>query len=332
MQARIRRAAAAVLLLLYGSLPIASAAGTLVPVGQTVGLELKTSGVYVLKFEGEESPAQVCGLKVGDRIVSVDGHALTQAEQLRTAVAESEGEELILDVDRDGKALRLSVFPEAAEGGWQIGVFLQDRISGLGTVTFYDPDTGLFGALGHGVNEAGGSRPLFISKGSAMDARITEVQKGSAGTPGCLKGCAGSGGLLGTVEKNTSAGLFGHALSDCWNGEPLPVAELREITTGPAEIWSSAVGGEIRHYGIRIEELCFDAENGRNLKLRVTDPGLLGQTGGIVQGMSGSPIIQNGRLVGAVTHVLVHDPTRGYGILIGNMLEACCEDSGQKAA
>ena len=332
MGARIRSALAAVLLPLFWLVPTAAAVETLVPVGQTVGLDLETEGVYVLQFDGDDAPAKVCGLKAGDRIVRVNGCPLEQAEQLRTAAEESRGEELILDVDRGGKAMRFTIRPKRADSGWKLGLFLQDRISGLGTVTFYDPETGLFGALGHGVNEAASSCPMAIAKGAAVAVDITAVQKGAPGTPGCLKGSAGSGGLLGVVELNTADGIFGHALGAGWSGPLLHLAAQREITTGPAEIWSSAIGGMVEKYSVSIEEISFDAQSGRNLKLRVTDPRLLEATGGIVRGMSGSPILQNGRLIGAVTHVLIQDPARGYGIFIENMLAGYQDGEENQAA
>ena len=174
MRARGWLAAAAALLLLCGTVPTAAALEALVPVGQTVGLELETDGVYVLRFDGENTPAEVSGIKPGDRIVRINGAALERAEQLRAAADRSGGERLILDVDRNGKPMSFSVCPERAESGWRLGVFLQDRVSGLGTVTFYDPESGLFGALGHGVYEARSGRPMAIEGGTAVDAVITE--------------------------------------------------------------------------------------------------------------------------------------------------------------
>ena len=323
MKKRIRLALFAAALLLRMVLPSAAAFEALIPVGDAVGLELETDGVYVLKFDGDHTPAELSGLKAGDRILQVNGEPLDRADGLRAAAAGSGGSGIVLRVDRGGKEMSFTLFPERGPAGWQLGLFLQDRVSGLGTVTFYDPESGLFGALGHGVNEAGGARAMAIRGGTASDAAVTEVQRGAAGTPGCLKGCAGQRGLLGTVEKNTPVGIFGHAVGGGWDGEPLPVAARREITTGPAEIWSNVSGAGIDHFTVTVEEILFDGQSGRNLKLRVTDPRLLEQTGGIVQGMSGSPIIQNGKLIGAVTHVLVQDPVRGYGIFLENMLAAC---------
>lgn len=322
----IRAAAAAVWLGLLLTVPaLAAEPETLVPVGRTVGLELETDGIYVVSFEGGESgsPAEAAGLRVGDRILAADGQPLTRAEALREAAARSEGEAVILDVERNGRAMQFAVRPAARDGGWYLGLRVRDRIAGLGTVTFFDPDTGLFGALGHGVG--GGDAPLEIRGGAATKTEVTEVRRGQAGTPGTLFGQALGGEALGTVEQNTDRGLFGHGDPEALIGPAVPLADPAEVTPGPAELWCSVAGDETVAYAVEIEAVRFDPEHCRDLRLVVTDPRLLERTGGIVQGMSGSPILQNGKLVGAVTHVLVRDPTRGYGILIGHMLEAAAE-------
>ena len=303
--------------------PVAAQSEGLVPVGRTVGLELQMDGVYVVKFDSDDgtSPAEAAGLQVGDRIRAVDGAPMHRAEELRQRVEASRGEALLFLVERDGKALSFPVLPVSEPGGWRIGVYVRDRIRGLGTVTFFDPGSGLFGALGHGVNDSSGAC-LSILGGLATETEIASVRKGISGTPGALQGGVQPGPCLGRVEENTPRGIFGTAEEGIWDGDCLPVAAREEITTGPAEIWCNVEGREIRHYTAEIEALRFEAEPGKNLRIRITDEALLAKTGGIVQGMSGSPIIQNGKLVGAVTHVLVRDPTRGYGILLENMLEA----------
>jgi stage IV sporulation protein B len=322
----IRAAAAAVWLALLLTVPaLAAEPETLVPVGRAVGLELETDGVYVVSLEGGDggSPAETAGLRAGDRILAANGQRLTRAEELRDLAARSGGAAVILDVERGGRAMQFAVRPAERDGAYCLGLRVRDRIAGLGTVTFYDPETGLFGALGHGVG--GGDCPLEIRSGAAMEAEVTEVRRGEAGTPGSLLGQAVGGETLGTVEQNTDRGLFGHWDTEALSGQAVPLADTAEVTTGPAEIWCCAAGSEVLHYAVEIEAVRFDDEGCRDLRLAVTDPRLLEQTGGIVQGMSGSPILQNGKLVGAVTHVLVRDPTRGYGILIGHMLEAAAE-------
>ena len=201
-----------------------------------------------------------------------------------------------------------------------MGVYLRQGISGIGTVTFYDPSTGQFGTLGHGVSDAAGSL-LKMTGGNAYGADVISVKKGKSGDPGQLKGAAESPEIFGILQKNTPQGVFGTTPKG-WEGSAIPTAEYEEITTGPANI-RCQVEDDVREYSVVILKIYPETRtDGRNFLIRITDPELLTCTGGIVQGMSGSPIIQDGKLVGAVTHVLVNDPTRGYGIYIENMLDA----------
>ena len=323
----IRTAAAAVWLALLLTVPALGAEPeSLVPVGKTVGLELETDGVYVVGFgeEDSDSPARAAGLQVGDRIRAVNGRALERAEALRDRVAESAGGTVVLDVDRAGKALQVALRPVERNGELLLGLRVRDRIVGLGTVTFYDPETGLFGALGHGVSGEGGE-PMVIRGGQAVETQVSGVRRGEAGSPGTLLGSSSGGTALGSVEQNTAQGLFGHAAGWALNGEAVPLAALGELRPGPAEILCGLEGEEAARYEVEIEAVRLDPDRYRDLRLVVTDRRLLEKTGGIVQGMSGSPILQDGKLVGAVTHVLVRDPTRGYGIWIGHMLEGAAQ-------
>ena len=318
----IRAGLAAVWLGLLLAVPsLAAEPAALVPVGRTVGLELETDGVYVVKFDEDASPAEAAGLRAGDRILAADGLRLERAEELRERAAQSGGARLVLEVERAGRRMQFTVQPKQSDGSWRLGLCVRDRIAGLGTVTFYDPETGLFGALGHGVNGSEGC-PMEIRGGQACETAVTEVRRGEAGTPGSLFGRAAGGTPVGRVEQNTERGLFGHGTEAALGGEPVPLAEQAEVRPGPAEILCSVEGQTAERYRVEIEAVRRDPAQCRDLRLVVTDPRLLAKTGGIVQGMSGSPILQSGKLVGAVTHVLVRDPTRGYGILIDHMLEA----------
>lgn len=333
MRRKFRCLALSLILALTLSVPAtALEAETLVPVGQTVGLELYTDGVFIVQLDGgnKQCPAKDAGLKPGDRLVSIDGMILQNATDLRARIAAGGGRRLTLAVERAGRDMSFSVQPVSTETGWRIGVLVQDRITGLGTVTFYDPKTGLFGALGHSVGKSGASGAAPLSGGSALPTWITGVQRGKPGEPGQLQGKRGGATPLGQVDTNTDSGVFGHCEEGAFSGIALPVATREEISTGPVEVWSNVAGNEIAHYSAEIEAIRFGTDDGRNLRLHVTDSRLLEQTGGIVQGMSGSPIIQNGKLVGAVTHVLIQDPTRGYGICIDNMLQAA--DTAEDAA
>jgi stage IV sporulation protein B len=224
-------------------------------------------------------------------------------------------------VERGGKQRQIHIEPQITTDGPKLGVFLRQGITGIGTVTWYDPETDRFATLGHGVNDGKGKR-LDMSCGNAYPARVVSVQKGKTGAPGQLKGALNTQVLLGRLTGNTERGVFGTA-PDAWQGEAIPVGICEEVRTGPAVIRSTVDDGAPREYCVEIVKLYpKNRADGRNMLIHVTDPDLLEATGGIVQGMSGSPIIQDGKLVGAVTHVLVNDPTTGYGIFIENMLDA----------
>ncbi len=313
---------AVTLILLIGLLAVPTfASQVLVPVGKAVGLELEGEGLFVAQIDktlGQR--VKKAGLQEGDLIVKVDGQKVTDAQALRDLVSRCK-EELIITVLRDGKEKNLTLMPEEREGEKRLGIFVREGITGVGTVTYYDPSSGRFGALGHGVSDGHGTI-LPIRRGNVLEAEVAGVKKGRSGAPGQLVGAFQDRKILGELERNTPCGVFGKA-SNGWPGTPLPVAQEEEIHTGPATIMSTISDSEIREYSVEILKLYPDESlNGRNLLLHVTDEALLKTTGGIVQGMSGSPIIQDGKLVGAVTHVLVNDPTTGYGIFIENMLDA----------
>lgn len=307
---------------LFTALPLqARAAELLIPVGRVIGLQLQNDTITVVAYDdvfGEK--ARSAGLKIGDEIVKVNGCDITCAEDVRTALSRG-GSDVELTIRRGSKLNTLTMTPMNTEEGPRLGVYLRQGIAGIGTVTFYDPDTGTFGTLGHGVSDAKGSL-LNMTRGSAYEAVIQSVKKGKSGEPGQLKGCAESMSAYGTLLRNTPQGVFG-ITKQGWKGEPVPVAEFEEICTGPAVIRSQVCGDSVQEYSVEILKIYPKSRSdGRNFLIRVTDPKLLQTTGGIVQGMSGSPILQNGKLVGAVTHVLVNDSATGYGIFIGNMLDA----------
>lgn len=298
-----------------------SAAELLIPGGQVIGLELKNDRVTVAAFdEVLGAPAKSAGLKPGDRILDVDGQKIRCAQDVRQALARSDGQ-VALSVQRNGKTIQVQLRPSITSDGPRLGVYLKEGVTGVGTVTWCDPEDGAFGALGHGVNDTAGNL-LTMEEGQIYDATVVSVKKGEIGKPGQLMGALAENSPIGILEKNTAQGLFGK-VQQSFPGEPLPVAEPDEIRTGPATIRSTIHNQTIQQYSVEIVKIYpGDRSEGRNMLLKVTDPILLETTGGIVQGMSGSPIIQDGKLVGAVTHVLVNDPTTGYGIFIENMLDA----------
>ena len=308
--------------LLVAVLPLqAHADRMLVPVGKVVGLQLQNNTLTVAAYDdvfGEA--ARSAGLKIGDEIVEINGCPVSCAEDVRSALTGAQPP-VELTVRRGSKLNHLEMTPKRTEYGPRMGVYLRQGISGVGTVTFYDPETGLFGTLGHGVSDAAG-KLLQMTGGEAWDASVISVKKGKSGNPGQLKGSVEGAGSFGSLLRNTPQGVFGTTQYG-WQGERISTAAYEEILPGPAQILCQVDGETAREYSVEILKIYPETRtDGRNFLLKVTDPNLLECTGGIVQGMSGSPIIQDGKLVGAVTHVLVNDPTRGYGIFIENMLDA----------
>ena len=232
------------------------------------------------------------------------------------AAAELDGSDVSVTLERGGKLIQYTVSPALASSGeWRLGLLLRDGVAGIGTVTYYDPSTGLYGALGHSINDAESGAVLPLGGGVITEAAVSGVLPGRAGKAGELHGVFDTSAEIGTVLLNTEQGIFGRTRE--WAGRrPIPAAEEGQIADGPAVILANVSGDETAEYDVTI------AKSGDKLLVTVTDPELLSATGGIVQGMSGCPIIQDGKLVGAVTHVLVNDPTRGYGIPIYSMLRA----------
>ncbi len=292
---------------------------TLIPGGQVIGIEVQNNTVTVAAFE-DDSPAKAAGLQPGDLLLSIDGRNIACAQDVQAALDRSSGS-VRISVQRGSQALELRAEPQITDRGPKLGIYLRQGVTGIGTVTYYDPQTGAFGALGHGVNDASGQL-LPLARGNTYSARIVSVRKGQTGQPGQLMGNVSSRGALGILQRNTPQGIFGKTAVPR-HGQSLPIAPAQEIKAGPATIRTTVSGDTPREYSVEIVKIYpASRQNGRNMLIRITDPALLEATGGIVQGMSGSPIIQDGKLVGAVTHVLVNDPTTGYGIFIENMLDA----------
>ncbi len=262
----------------------AFAAQELVPVGQVVGLELQDGSVTVAAFDEElGAQSRAAGLRVGDVIESIDGHRISSSEDIRSALARSHG---VVDVQisREGKKQKISLTPYITTNGPKLGVYLKQGITGIGTVTWYDPDTGEFATLGHGVNNSRG-KLLDMTQGNAYDARVLTVRKGKSGEPGQLMGAVERLEPVGTLTANTARGVFGTS-PEGWEGEEFPVARTEEIRTGKATILSTVSGVEPREYSVEILKIYPKSrQTGRNLLIHVTDPALLEATGGIVQGM-----------------------------------------------
>ena len=324
---RLRRV---LLLSLLGAvLPVrALAADTLVPMGRAVGIELETDGVMIAGFAevdteaGSQSPAAAAGMKAGDVITALGERRTRTAEDLFSALSALGDGPVSVEARRAGKKLMFQVTPALSRTGKrQLGLWLRDGVSGIGTVTYYDPETGTFGALGHGINDLNTGALLPFDGGSITDAAVVDVVKGAPGTPGELCGQPEHDCVLGALERNTVCGIFGTAeFPDM--GEALPVAAEEEVKLGPATILTTVGDGGAEEYDVEISRIYRQPQEHRFLLVTVTDPRLLERTGGIVQGMSGSPILQDGKIIGAVTHVLLSDSSRGYGISIQDMLKA----------
>ena len=300
----------------------------LIPGGTAVGIEMETDGILITGLnqietdDGVQTPAADAGLLPGDVIVRIGDGAVRSAAELAQTLSGLDGSPVTVTVRRDGRLIQYTLEPACStEGVWKLGLLLRDGVAGIGTITYIDPESGAYGALGHGVCDTETGVLIPISDGQIMHAAIERVVPGRAGTPGELCGVFDAGCAIGTIERNTGCGIFGH-LHETGGGQALETVPSGELKTGPVQIRASISGEETRDYDAEIMRVYRSGSGETRFLLAVTDETLLEQTGGIVQGMSGSPIIQDGKLVGAVTHVLVNDPTKGYGIFIENMLEA----------
>ena len=308
----------------------AADAKMLVPVGRAVGIRLESDGVMIVGIPDKcsddqtPSPSRKVGFRTGDVIVRVGKTEITTGEALKSAVTESRGAPLTLHVRREGETLQFEVTPhKLATGEYSLGLYVRDGVSGIGTVTYFDPETGAYGALGHAVSDSETGTVFPLREGSVSHVNVTDVQVGKPGSPGQLRGEFDFDSKLGSICLNTENGIFGVAeLEQVANEVALEVADESELHTGGAYILSNVEGDEVRRYDVEISRVFRgDEAEGRSMLVTIKDDELIARTGGIVQGMSGSPIIQDGKLVGAVTHVLINDPQKGYGISIERMLE-----------
>ena len=299
--------------------------------GSPVGIYMETKGVLVIDSgeitdrEGiRRTPAEHI-IQSGDYICEIDGKVLTGKRQLMQLVRENQGEPMELQVIRHQETIKLEMTPvETEDGSYKLGIWVRDNIQGIGTLTYVEPN-GTFGALGHGISDADTGKRLEISDGDLYRADILSIRKGTAGTPGELRGVINyrEENRIGTICGNSQYGIRGQLEPGKYSEsmKKIPTGLKQEIQTGKAEIRCD-IGDGIREYQCEILEIDSNArDTNKCFVLRITDDDLLSRTGGIVQGMSGSPVLQNGKLIGAITHVFVNDPTKGYGIFIENMME-----------
>lgn len=303
-----------------------------IPCGLPVGIYLESDGVMVigtgriLGKDGQEHEPAAGILKSGDYIEAMNGTPLETKEQLVEQLNQWGGEPVVLDIRRGESRMEVEIDPvEADDGTSKLGVWVRDDTQGIGTMTYVDMN-GKFGALGHGISDSDTGQVVVITDGALYETAIMGIEKGTFGKPGVMSGVIyyGPGSSLGRIEDNTEEGIFGtvnQKFQKQITGEALPVGYRQDVKKGKAYIRSS-VSGQLKDYEIEIQKVDYNTDHkNKGMVIQVTDPELLALTGGIVQGMSGSPIIQDGKLIGAVTHVLVQDSSRGYGIFIESMLE-----------
>ena len=299
-----------------------------IPLGNAIGLKLYTEGVLIVgmsEIEGKK-PYELSGIKEGDRIISIDDKKIETTEDLIETVNASKGKEVSIKYVRENSEEVTNITPvQTKQNEYKLGLWVRDAAAGVGTASFYIPSTGMFASLGHGITDIDTGDLITISNGELVSTNIVSIQKGEKGKPGEIKGSIEGSSKIGEVYKNTSFGIFGKVS----NKNSLKVTESEmeilnrdEIKKGKAQIICELEDGKKEHYDIEIQRI-YTANNkdNKSMLIKITDERLLEKTGGIIQGMSGSPIIQNGKFVGAVTHVLVNDPTTGYGVFADMMLK-----------
>lgn len=301
----------------------------LIPLGTTVGIYVETDGILVIDTGSfvnsmgiECAPAEGY-LQKGDYILTVNGQSVTRKKELIDLIESSEGRALSVMLRRNGEIMSLLLTPVQNQSGeYKLGIWVRDSAQGVGTLTYLDLD-GNFGALGHGIADADTGVLMDMNRGELYRSQVIAIEKGQSGHPGEITGMIHyvHDNIIGTIDSNTANGVFGNLSQQITDSMPQPVevGYRSEVHLGPAQILCD-ITGELKYYDIRIDSININSNDNKGLTITVTDPKLLEVTGGIVQGMSGSPIIQDGKLIGAVTHVLVRDSAKGYGIFIENML------------
>ena len=323
---------------LFNAIPIKNSSLTVssrhyvIPSGEIFGLRLFTEGVLIIKTEtvdtknGNVSPCEMAGLKKGDVILKVDGQEVVSSNALSETLSRGDKTVFSVEYERNGKkhSTILNTYYSVSQGKYKAGMWIRDSAAGIGTMTFYDPATGKFAGLGHGVCDIDTGEMLPFSDGDIVSARITGCYKGQKGKAGELCGIF-SPETIGILLSNNTKGVYGVLAKFSSRNEAIPIALKKEVKEGKAEIISTVDESVPCRYEVEISNINFTSGENKNMVIKITDVELIEKTGGIVQGMSGSPIIQDGKLVGAVTHVLVGDPTKGYGIVAETMIETMSE-------
>ncbi len=296
----------------------------LCPGGDVFGVRINGAGVRVSKILSDKDST---ALREGDKIERINGNAVSSCDDVKEIIAGIKGDARIAII-RDGKSMTLTV-PLCEGDDFKLGVLMSDSAAGIGTITYINPDDNSFGGLGHGICDAESGKVLPMSEGSISGVILGGASRGECGKPGELRGIL-THDTLGALCRNTAVGVFGtlndEGMSKKLHSQAIPVGGKTEVKEGSAQIISTVKGGKRAYYDVEIFDIDYSSDSSKSFKVKVTDEALIALTGGIVRGMSGSPIIQNGKLVGAVTHVMVANPTEGYGIFIENMLSAARTD------
>lgn len=301
-----------------------------VAVGSPFGIKMLANGAIVVGIseietvQGFESPAEKAGLQIGDIIQEANGQRIICNADISKVIEESQGKEISLMIERAGEMFHTVLQPVKAafDNCFKGGIWVRDSTAGIGTVTFYDVETKRFGGLGHGVCDTDTKELMPLRSGDIVDVTLTGCVRGSSGNAGALQGYFSSPDAIGRLTQNVETGVYGNLFKAPVSSGEIEIVLKQEVKKGEAFILTTIDSGEPRYYSVQITDVNYnEKQKTKNMMVRITDPALIEATGGIVQGMSGSPIIQDGKLVGAVTHVFVNDPTRGYGIFIENMLE-----------
>ena len=290
--------------------------------GENVGIHIEMPGVMgigLYKVNGSNSKSNPA-IEVGDIITEVNGSKITKIDELTTEIERKiQNDQITLTVDRNGETIKTTLSLSKVDGIYKTGLYVKDSITGLGTISYIDPETKVYGALGHEILESTSGKLVEVKTGSIFESTVTSIRKSSNGTAGEKNADFNFNHIFGNIETNTNHGIFGIYEEDI-TGETIEVATKDEVKVGNASIYTVLSGKEKTEYEIEITNIQ-EYNDVKNITFEITDKDLINQTGGIVQGMSGSPIVQNGKIIGAVTHVIIDNPLTGYGIFITNMLE-----------
>lgn len=320
---------------LFGNIPVKKMdvnvipKSKVVPVGKAIGMKLYTEGVLVVGMSeiNGKKPYENSGIQEGDAIIEINNEQIENTNDLIETVNKSNGKTVEVKYKRNEQTITTSIEPaKVNENEYKLGLWVRDAAAGVGTMTFYEPSSGMFAALGHGIADIDTSELINIESGELTTTNILSIVKGQKGTPGEIRGTIENSKSLGSIYKNTSFGVYGKVQSknklDINNMEEMDVALRDEIKTGKAQILCELENGKTEKYDVEIKKLYLNNnENNKSMVIKITDEKLIEKTGGIIQGMSGAPIIQNGKFIGAVTHVLVNDPTVGYGVFADIMIK-----------